>query len=339
MCSKRGRGRNSELALIQSRHVKGLLEAAHPSCTFEISAQSTSGDRQLDTPLAVLAAREPGLFTKDLERGLATSAFDLVVHSLKDMPTTLPPGLALAAITEREPVEDVLLVAARHAGCGGFANLPAGAVVGTSSVRRTALLRRAFPHLVQRDVRGNLQTRLAKLDAADGSYDALLLAHAGLKRLGWDDRIEAVLDAVSWPYGPGQGALGIECRAEDERTLAVVRATTHTATWERCVAERAFMRGLLGGCQVPIAVASKHVGAEGGGSLELRGTVLALDGQTVVEGSIEGDASGAEALGAALATRLIGEGAAALLGRDVGEDGSITTRATTYGDAATAGAK
>lgn len=324
--------RDSELAMIQARHVRALLCAAHPDNTFEISAHSTSGDRELDSPLAVLAAREPGLFTKDLEKGLATQAFDLVVHSLKDMPTTLPPGLVIASITEREPVEDVLLVAPRHKGVGGFENLPKGAVVGTSSVRRAALLRRAHPHLVQRDVRGNLQTRLRKLDADGGEYDALLLAHAGLKRLGWDERVEAVLDAASWPYGPGQGALGIECRAGDARTLAVVKACTHAPTWERCTAERAFMRGLLGGCQVPIAVNSE---TRGDGTLFVSGTVLALDGQTSVSGEVEGAAAEAEQLGAALANDLKVRGASAILGR-LGADGAA--RATTYSDAATDGA-
>ena len=224
-------------------------------------------DQNQTASLDSLAKNNAGLFTKTLEVGLHNRAFDIAVHSLKDMPTTLPAGLVLASITAREDPEDALVVHPDHKGCGGIAKLPKGAIVGTSSLRRAALIRTLHPHVVPEVVRGNLQTRLAKLDATtwDGKtwprhYDALILAAAGLKRLGWQDRIEAPLGADSFPYGVGQGALGIECRGSDHEVIdMLVAACEHGPTASRCRAERAFLRTLQGGCQVPIAVTSKVV--------------------------------------------------------------------------------
>jgi hydroxymethylbilane synthase len=302
--------RKSDLALWQARRVQKLLSDAFPEFRFVIETEATTGDHVLDMHLAVLAAASPGLFTKELEVGLLGGLYDIAVHSLKDMPTTLPRGLALAAISEREDPRDALILSARHAGAAvaSLADFPPGAVIGTSSVRREALLRRQFPHLTVRSVRGNLATRFRKLDAplplaseveagapaaataadaAGGSaagnvvaagaaaaaaasapstgasapapqqhYDALLLAYAGVKRLGWQARVTALLDPSEWPYGVGQGSLGLEVRSDDPLAAALCRSVAHPASALVCAAERTFMNQLQGGCQVPIGIAA-----------------------------------------------------------------------------------
>ncbi len=242
------------------------LCSSSPSIHLSGPLPHPPADDNQTTPLDALAKNNAGLFTKTLEVGLSNGSFDIAVHSLKDMPTTLPAGLALAAITERQDPEDALVVHADHRGCGGLAGLPAGSVVGTSSLRRAALLRKLHPALRPEVVRGNLQTRLAKLDASSWGgkswprhYDALLLAAAGLKRLGWHARLEASLAGDSFPYGVGQGALGVEAREADHVMGEMVReACGHAPTDSRCRAERAFLRALQGGCQVPIAVTSRY---------------------------------------------------------------------------------
>jgi len=297
--------RKSDLALWQARRVQRLLSDAFPKFRFVIETEATTGDHVLDTHLAVLAAASPGLFTKELEVGLLGGLYDIAVHSLKDMPTALPRGLALAAISEREDPRDALILSARHAGAAvaSLADFPPGAVIGTSSVRREALLRRQFPHLTVRSVRGNLATRFRKLDAplpseveagapiaatatdaAGGAaaggvaaagaaaaaapstgasapapeqhYDALLLAYAGVKRLGWQARVTALLDPSEWPYGVGQGSLGLEVRSDDPLAAALCRSVVHPASALVCAAERTFMNQLQGGCQVPIGIAA-----------------------------------------------------------------------------------
>lgn len=322
--------RSSELAMIQSRHVKALMESAFPDCAFEISSKKTHGDKVLDKPLAVLAGATPGLFTKDLEVGLVSGHFDFIVHSLKDMPTTLPDGLVLAAVTEREDPRDALLVRSEHKGCGGLEGLPDGSVVGTSSVRRAALIRKRFPKLECRSVRGNLQTRLRKLQDPKGPFDALVLAVAGLKRLQWTNRIEAVLEWM--PYGVGQGALGIECRASDTRVLRMLcDATEHSSSAKRCLAERAAMRVLQGGCQVPIAVHSEFENTSS--LLRLRGVVLSVDGSVAVEASLQRACTSnadASALGEELGKALLTRGA-----RDILDGHKDGIRPVTYSTVAT----
>ena len=322
--------RSSELAMIQTRHVRDLLEKRFPTYTFSIESKLAHGDKVLDKPLAVLAGATPGLFTKDLEVGLASRRYDLIVHSLKDMPTTLPDGLMLASVTKRVEPEDALLVCEKHRGCKGLESLPKGAVVGTSSVRRVALIRERFPHLICKDVRGNLQTRLRKLHDKDGKYDALILAVAGLKRLGWDEHIESVL---SWmPYGVGQGALGIECREDDENVKEMLRvATQDLKSAMRCLAERGLMRTLNGGCQVPIAVRSSY--DEDTCTVRLQGDVLSDDGKVHIQSSMSRTCrtlKDATEMGHDLGKVLLDKGARKVLGL-----GGADTRAITYSDAAT----
>jgi hydroxymethylbilane synthase len=338
--------RESDLAMIQTRHVRSMLSKQFPHCRFEIRSSSTWGDDVQDKPLAQLAAQCSGLFTKDLEKGLLLGRYDLVVHSLKDMPTTLPEGLTLAAITEREDPRDALVVAARHRGCGGLAGLPEGALVGTSSVRRVAIIRSKHPHLRTADVRGNVPTRLRKLDrpedfarpsgSAAGAveYDALLLAAAGLERSGLGGRIEARLPPSSFPYGVGQGALGVECRTDDARVRAMLRAVEHGPTALRCRAERAFLRRLQGGCQVPVGVVSAYDPASQ--RLSVEGTVMASDGAKTVASRVDTVVSGAEAAdaaGDALGMDVIARGAGEVIGKALGEGRPLSYSEAATGDA------
>jgi len=292
------------LALVQTEWVKGELERHWGEHTFAVETMSTLGDHVLDVALAKIG--DKGLFTKELEDAMLAGRVDLAVHSLKDLPTRLPAGLMLGAVTEREDPADALVVAAKHQD-RDIATLPAGAVVGTSSLRRLAQLRHHFPHLAFRDVRGNLNTRLAKLDA--GEYDALILAAAGLTRLGMGHRIHQRIPSEISYHAVGQGALGIECRSGDDRVLTILATVVHQPTAYRCLAERAFLRELEGGCQVPIGVQTELQGDR----LTLRGLVAAVDGQRVVKGEETGLAADGEALGMALAQTLKGQGAQAIL--------------------------
>jgi hydroxymethylbilane synthase len=296
--------RKSQLALVQTHWVQAELQKHFPDRTFEVEMMSTQGDKILDVPLAKIG--DKGLFTKELEVKILDRSADLAVHSLKDLPTNLPEGLMLGCITERENPADALVVNAKHAGAQ-LQTLPAGAVIGTSSLRRLAQLRHHFPHFAFKDVRGNVNTRLAKLDA--GEYDALILAAAGLQRLDFSDRIHQLIPAELSLHAVGQGALGIECRTEDPEVLAVVRSLQHQPTAYRCYAERAFLRELEGGCQVPIGVNTTI----DGDNLTLVGMVSSLDGQRLVTDTITGLATNAEQIGKDLAHLLRSKGAQTIL--------------------------
>lgn len=296
--------RKSQLALVQTYWVKDQLQKAFPDRTFEVHTMSTQGDKILDVALAKIG--DKGLFTKELEVGMINGDIDFAVHSLKDLPTRLPEGLMLGCVTERENPADALVVHEQHKD-KQLDTLPEGAVIGTSSLRRLAQLRHHFPHLSFKDVRGNLNTRLAKLDA--GEYDALILAVAGLERLGMSDRIHQAIPAEISLHAVGQGALGIECRAEDAEVLELLKALQHQPTADRCYAERAFLRELEGGCQVPIGVNT----VLDGDSLTLTGIVASLDGETLVKDSVTGPATEAERLGTELAQRLRDQGAQDIL--------------------------
>jgi hydroxymethylbilane synthase len=296
--------RKSQLALVQTYWVKDQLQKAFPDRTFEVHTMSTQGDKILDVALAKIG--DKGLFTKELEVGMLNGDIDFAVHSLKDLPTRLPEGLILGCVTERENPADALVVHEKHKD-KRLETLPEGAVVGTSSLRRLAQLRHHFPHLSFKDVRGNLNTRLAKLDA--GEYDALILAVAGLERLGMSDRIHQAIPAEISLHAVGQGALGIECRADDAEVLELLKALQHQPTADRCYAERAFLRELEGGCQVPIGVNT----VLDGDSLTLTGIVASLDGQKLVKDSVTGPATEAERLGTELAQRLRQQGAQDIL--------------------------
>lgn len=296
--------RKSQLALVQTYWVQEQLQQRFPECTFEVHTMSTQGDKILDVALAKIG--DKGLFTKELEQGMLNQETDFAVHSLKDLPTKLPEGLILGCVTERENPADALVVHEKHQD-KQLETLPEGAVIGTSSLRRLAQLRHHFPHLEFKDVRGNLNTRLAKLDA--GEYDALILAVAGLQRLGMPERIHQIIPPEISLHAVGQGALGIECRAEDSEILEIIKSLEDRPTALRCYAERAFLRELEGGCQVPIGVNTKI----DGDSLTLTGLVASLDGQRLIKDTVTGPSSTAELLGIDLANRLRQQGAQAIL--------------------------
>ena len=296
--------RGSELALWQARAVEQALRRSSPAAAVEIQVIRTTGDRILDVPLARIG--DKGLFTKEIDEALLHGRADLAVHSLKDVPTRLPEGLAIVAVTAREDPRDVLI---RREGQGGLDSLPAGARVGTSSLRRRAQLRAARPDLQVLDLRGNLNTRLAKLDAGD--YDAILLAAAGVLRLGWEARISAYLDAGDWLPAVGQGALAVVARADDEDSRERVRTLHDPAAFAATSAERAFLHALEGGCQIPIGA----LGAVEGDALTLRGLVSDLEGETVLRGEASGPAADPASVGRRLAAELLERGAGEILGR------------------------
>lgn len=293
--------RKSPLALWQAEHVRAELQRLHPGLVVELVTFTTQGDKILDTPLAKIGGK--GLFVKELEVALLDGRADLAVHSMKDVPMEFPEGLGLVAIGEREDPRDAF-VSSRYA---GLDDLPAGAVVGTSSLRRQCQLRASRPDLVIRDLRGNVNTRLAKLDA--GEYDALILASAGLKRLGFHDRIASEIPPERSLPAVGQGALGIEARLGDARVAALVAPLNHEPTAQRVRAERAMNRRLQGGCQVPIAGYAELEGD----TLSLRALVGSVDGQEIIRDALQGPATAAEALGEALAERLLAAGAGRIL--------------------------
>lgn len=296
--------RKSQLALVQTYWVQEQLQKHYPDRDFEVQTMSTHGDKILDVALSKIG--DKGLFTKELEVGMLNQEIDLAVHSLKDLPTALPEGLVLGCVTERENPADALVLHAKHQG-KQLDTLPEGAVIGTSSLRRLAQLRYHFPHFTFKDIRGNLNTRLGKLDA--GEFDALILAAAGLKRLDMSDRIHQVIPSEISLHAVGQGALGIECRGDDSEILDVLKAIEHSPTAQRCYAERAFLRELEGGCQVPIGVNTEIKG----NSLILTGMVARLDGTTLIKDTVTGEATEAEALGVELAQLLRQQGAQEIL--------------------------
>jgi hydroxymethylbilane synthase len=295
--------RGSELALWQAHAVESALLAADPDAEIRIDVIKTVGDKILDVPLAKIG--DKGLFTKELDEALLSGAADLAVHSLKDVPTRLPDGLVIAAITVREDPRDVLILPPGRT--GSLASLPAGARVGTSSLRRRAQLQARRPDLEVLDLRGNLNTRLAKLDRGD--YEAIILAAAGVLRLGWADRIAESLDPSDWLPAVGQGALAVVARSDDDAVLQRLRPLHHEHTADAVIAERALLRALEGGCQVPI-------GALGGildDRLVLHGLVAAPDGETILRASLEGAPEDADALGRSLAAELLRLGAGEIL--------------------------
>jgi hydroxymethylbilane synthase len=296
--------RKSQLALVQTYWVRDQLQKSFPDISFEVHTMSTQGDNILDVALAKIG--DKGLFTKELEVGMLNQEIDFAVHSLKDLPTNLPSGLTLAVITERENPADALVVHDKYKD-KQIETLPAGAVIGTSSLRRLAQLRNKFPHFTFKDVRGNLNTRLKKLDS--GEYDALILAAAGLERLGMSDRIHQILPKEISLHAVGQGALGIECRADDKEIINILKAIEHSETRDRCLAERAFLRILEGGCQVPIGVNT----VIDGDNLTLSGIVASVDGRQIVQDTVTGAAKDAEKLGAELAALLRKQGAQEIL--------------------------
>jgi hydroxymethylbilane synthase len=296
--------RGSQLALWQARWVQAALRergAAEP----EIVVVRTTGDRIQDVPLAKIG--DKGLFTKELDSALLNGEADLAVHSLKDVPTRLPAGLTIAAVTVREDPRDVVLL--RGGRPGRLSSLPAGARVGTSSLRRRAQLGARYPALDVADLRGNLNTRLARLDAGD--YDGIVLAAAGVLRLGWAGRISEYLNPPDWLPAVGQGALAVVARASDAGVAAYVRPLHDDATAAATTAERALLRMLEGGCQVPIGA----LGEVNDGRLTLRSLVADLEGTEVLRSEETGDAGDAEALGRRVADALLRQGAGAILAR------------------------
>jgi len=296
--------RRSQLAMVQTNWVKAELEKAHPGLTITVEAMATQGDKILDVALAKIG--DKGLFTKELEAQMLVGRAEIAVHSLKDLPTNLPEGLMLGCITEREDPADALVVNAKNAN-HRLDTLPEGAVVGTSSLRRLAQLRHHYPHLSFKDVRGNVITRLEKLDSGD--YDCLILAAAGLERLGFGDRIHQIIPGDISLHAVGQGALGIECVEDKPEVLEIIKVLEHTTTSRRCLAERAFLRELEGGCQVPIGVNSQISNEE----LTLTGMVASLDGKRLIRDQASGSAADPESIGIELAGKLKQQGAGDIL--------------------------
>ncbi|MGL6426774.1 hydroxymethylbilane synthase [Aeromonas hydrophila] len=293
--------RKSPLALWQANFVKDRLEALYPELQVELVPMSTQGDKILDTPLAKVGGK--GLFVKELETAMLEGRADIAVHSMKDVPVEFPEGLGLHTICEREDPRDAF-VSNRF---GQIDELPQGAVVGTSSLRRQCQLRAARPDLVIRDLRGNVNTRLAKLDA--GEYDAIILAAAGLKRLEMAHRITAFIEPEQSLPANGQGAVGIECRLDDHELHALLAPLEHPETRIRVLTERAMNRALQGGCQVPIGAYALVQGEE----VWLRGLVGSPDGGRVIRDEIRGPLADGEALGHTLAQRLLADGADVIL--------------------------
>ncbi len=299
--------RQSALALWQAEHIKARLEQLYPGLQVELLGMTTQGDKILDVPLAKIGGK--GLFVKELEQALLDGRADIAVHSMKDVPMEFPEGLGLAVVCERETPTDAF-VSNQYA---SLAELPAGAVVGTSSLRRQSQLAARRPDLKIEGLRGNVNTRLAKLDA--GQYDAIILATSGLKRLGFQDRIRAEIPAEESLPAVGQGALGIECRMDDVELLKMLEPLSHAPS-EACVrAERAMNRRLQGGCQVPIAGYAILAGDQ----LQLRGLVGSIDGREIIRGEVSGPVAEAEALGVSLADDLLSRGADRILAEVYGE--------------------
>jgi hydroxymethylbilane synthase len=302
--------RKSPLAMWQAEFVQAELEAAHPNLTVELLPMSTRGDKILDTPLAKVGGK--GLFVKELEQALLDGRADIAVHSMKDVPMEFPPGLELGVICEREDPRDAFV----SNNFASLAELPNGAVVGTSSLRRQCQLRASRPDLEITDLRGNVNTRLGKLDA--GEYDAIILACAGLIRLGFEARIsESMSVQQSLPAG-GQGAVGIELRENDKRVSQYLRVLHHDDSAVCVTAERAMNKHLEGGCQVPIAVHAIVTD----GQLSVSGLVGAVDGSTILRANISGAASDAQTLGIALAEEVLAQGAGAILAEVYGQNNS-----------------
>lgn len=294
--------RKSKLALWQANYVKGLLSTAYPTATVELITFVTKGDKVLDKSLPAIGGK--GLFTAELERSLLKGEIDCAVHSLKDLPTDNPDGLVVGAIPERAPVEDVLI---SRSGAK-LDDLPEGAVIGTSSLRRAAQLRHHRPDLKIIDIRGNVPTRIKKALDPDGPYDATVLARAGVERLGLHDQITEVLSLELMLPAPGQGAIGIQCR-DSADALALFAPIDHAPTRHAVTAERAFLNQLEGGCSVPVA-AYATVQAD---DLHLSGRVIAVDASRMIAQENRGRATEADPLGRTLADQAAEQGAREIL--------------------------
>lgn len=293
--------RESRLAMWQAEHIQDRLSKLHPDHQVDILGMTTKGDQILDRPLSQIGGK--GLFIKELEVAMQEGRADLAVHSMKDVPMVMPEGFLLAAIGERENPCDAF-ISNRYA---KLEDLPTGAIVGTSSLRRESLLRARYPHLTIKSLRGNLDTRLKKLD--EGQYDAIILAAAGLIRLGMTTRIRCVLTPEQSLPAPGQGALGIEIPENRPTTAQQIATLNHPETAHCVKAERAFSRALGGSCQIPLGGYAVFEN----GQIWLRGFVASTDGQRMVEGEIRGPAEQDEALGLALAEQLKASGAGEIL--------------------------
>ncbi|MFQ6372628.1 hydroxymethylbilane synthase [Shewanella sp. YIC-542] len=299
--------RKSPLAMWQAEFVKAELEKIHPGLVVELLPMSTKGDVILDTPLAKVGGK--GLFVKELEVAMLAGQADIAVHSMKDVPVEFPEGLGLEVICKREDPRDAFVSNKyQH-----IEELPQGAVVGTSSLRRQCQLRERRPDLVIKDLRGNVGTRLSKLDA--GEYDAIILAAAGLIRLELQERIASFIPATDSLPANGQGAVGIECRTDDARVKALLAPLEHKETRHRVLAERAMNTRLEGGCQVPIGAYAEITGDD----MLLRGLVGNPDGSQVIRGEVKGHKQDAVALGNALAEDLLSKGAKTILDAVYGE--------------------
>jgi hydroxymethylbilane synthase len=293
--------RQSRLALWQAEHVAAHLRALHPHLEVVLVPMTTQGDRITDRALAEVGGK--GLFIKELELALAEDRADIAVHSMKDVPSDMPPGMSLVAMLPRADAHDAF-IATRFT---HFDALPEGARVGTSSLRRQCQLMAARPDLQMHTLRGNVETRLRKLD--EGQYDAIVLASAGLIRLGLAHRITQAIPFERSLPAVGQGVVGIECRSDDERSIALTQGLNDSDAWTCCTAERAFAQRLQGSCQSPIAGFAQLRGTQ----LTLQGVVGSPDGRRVYRGSIDGSAADAEQLGVDLANRLLAAGADVLL--------------------------
>lgn len=293
--------RQSPLALWQANFVKAELEKYHPNLTVELVTMVTKGDVILDTPLAKIGGK--GLFVKELELALLEERADIAVHSMKDVPMSFPEGLGLAVICEREDPRDAFV--SNH--YASLVELPEGAIVGTSSLRRQCQLMAAYPHLTVKSLRGNVGTRLSKLD--NGEYDAIILASAGLIRLGMPERIKSFISVEDSLPAAGQGAVGIETRVDDTRVLNYLAKLNHNQTACCVVAERAMNTRLQGGCQVPIGGFATLNGEE----LELNALVGSLNGSTIIRASGKAHQRDAEQLGIRIAEQLLAQGADKIL--------------------------
>ncbi len=293
--------RVSPLAMWQAEHVAAELGKAHPGIEVELVGMKTQGDKILDTPLAKIGGK--GLFVKELEQGMLEDRADIAVHSMKDVPVDLPEGLHLPVIMQREDPRDAFV----SNNFISFDELPEGSCVGTSSLRRQCQLAELRPDLVIKPLRGNVNTRLRKLD--EGKYDAIILASAGLIRLGFEDRITATIGPEQSLPAIGQGAVGIECRSDDERINSLLAPLHHQETAYCVAAERAMNQRLMGGCQVPIA---GYAMLENG-VLWLRGLVGEPDGSRILRGEVEGATAEAEQMGFGLAEKLLDWGADEIL--------------------------
>ncbi|MDO8298595.1 hydroxymethylbilane synthase [Lacisediminimonas sp.] len=294
--------RESRLAMWQAEHVRSRLQELYPQASVDILGMTTRGDQILDRTLSKVGGK--GLFVKELEVAMSDGHADLAVHSLKDVPMELPDGFCLAAVLEREDPRDAFV----SSGFASLAELPPGAVVGTSSLRRQALIASHFPHLVVRPLRGNLDTRLGKLDR--GEYAAIILAAAGLKRLGLPERIRSLLDPDDSLPAPGQGAMAIEILSGRPELLALLAPLDHAPTSAAVTAERTLSRAFGGSCQIPLAA---YAVAAGDAGLRLRGMVAMPDGSRMASAEVTGPAADPEALGLRLADALRAQDAEQIL--------------------------